>query len=45
MVRTIIFLIALFAIVYNSVETGRSMERCDQLVAQIHQHAENLNNL
>ena len=45
MVRTIIFILALFAIVYNSVETGRSFERCDRLVERIHQHAENLKNL
>lgn len=36
MIRTIIFTLALCTIVYNSVETGRSLERCNQQAEQMH---------
>ena len=42
MVRIIIFIIALTSIVYNSFETGRSYERCQQLIAQNHHYGEML---
>lgn len=39
------FGILMISIVHNSYQIGRSMERCEVLVQQIHQHAENLKNI
>jgi len=32
-------------IAHNTYQTSQSKARCEQIVAQIHQHAENLNSL
>lgn len=37
-----IFGLLMISIAHNTYQTKQSISRCEQLIAQIHQHAENL---